>query len=265
MPIIKEDPLHKYPLCFKEVKGEVSEAMRDDWKRDKVDDAKKRAIYDARSYDDFKARVAGCTLKPIHKDEFNSPPKFVYNKQAEKTDTVKRSEEAAAIDAAALAAAKRCSANKPSVPRNSRQFERELRRRTGAVDKVALLELLDGDAYANLFGKELDAEVLRMLLIALEEADLALVRGVTRQFLGLLASRCPSSTSTAASFLDAEDRARVTHLLLREPVEDLSQDVRICASFGVPPPVAAAYQLHDNVEAQIHEDEGGDGDILEMD
>lgn len=245
MPIIKEERLSSYPTNFKAVKGEVNDAMQYDWKRDKVDDAKKRAIYDSRNYDDFKSRVATCTLKPIHRNEFNAPPKFVYNRGAlQKEEGARRQQLAGctAVDQAALEAARRTSAAGTSLPKNAREFERELRRRPTAIEKVRLIEPFDGDTCANLFGRELDAEVLRQLLVAMEEADVSLMPGVTRQFLALLAARCPSSTSTAASFLTAEDRGIVIHLLLRERIDDPSQDVRICAAFGVPPPPVEAYQ-----------------------
>ncbi|CAK0895101.1 unnamed protein product, partial [Prorocentrum cordatum] len=64
-------------------KTRASDASEDDWKRDKVDDAKKRAITTSTCYDDFKSRVAGCTLKPIHRNEFNAPPKFAFNRQVQ--------------------------------------------------------------------------------------------------------------------------------------------------------------------------------------
>ena len=50
------------------------------WLQDTIDDAKKRAITTTASYDEFRSRVAGCMLKPIHKSEFNAPPKFSFNR-----------------------------------------------------------------------------------------------------------------------------------------------------------------------------------------
>ena len=43
-----------------QLKQEVTRGAYDDWKRDTVDEAKKRAIYHAPTYDAFKALVAGC-------------------------------------------------------------------------------------------------------------------------------------------------------------------------------------------------------------
>jgi hypothetical protein len=45
---------------FPQCKQEVVSGAYDDWKRDTVDEAKKRAIYSAPSYDHFKSLVAGC-------------------------------------------------------------------------------------------------------------------------------------------------------------------------------------------------------------
>ena len=75
MVIITEEKLSKFPTKFDDVKKEVASAAKDDWKRGVVDDAKKRAIYSSGSYDEFKNLVAGCTLKPIGRNEFNAPAK----------------------------------------------------------------------------------------------------------------------------------------------------------------------------------------------
>merc|ERR1719253_93860 len=61
------------------------------------------------------------------------------------------------------------------VPRNGHEFERELRRKPTAEEKVLLLEaMLDKDGLvAKLFGRELDGEMLRQILTALEEVILS--------------------------------------------------------------------------------------------
>eukprot|EP00418_Pyrodinium_bahamense_P076174 CAMPEP_0179066168 /NCGR_PEP_ID=MMETSP0796-20121207/28839_1 /TAXON_ID=73915 /ORGANISM="Pyrodinium bahamense, Strain pbaha01" /LENGTH=287 /DNA_ID=CAMNT_0020763167 /DNA_START=69 /DNA_END=932 /DNA_ORIENTATION=- len=247
MPIIKEEPLTKYDpstFSFKHVKGEVSEAMQEDWRHDKVDDAKKRAIYDCKNYDEFKQRVAGCTLKPIHRNEFNAPPKFAFNRQANPStgsDRALMSQGAQEGARAQLAVAE----HGVRTIRSGREFERELRRCSAQQDKVALLHQLGEDDFARLFGRELDAEVLRQLIVALDETagTAHAPPGVARRFLLTLATRCPSSTTTAASFLTAGERTMVARLLARESgPEDTGTccDVRICAALCVPPSMVAA-------------------------
>ena len=62
MVIIKEEKMSRFePTNFTTMTSEVVRAEYDDWKRDKVDDAKKRAIYSAPSYDAFKDIVKGCS------------------------------------------------------------------------------------------------------------------------------------------------------------------------------------------------------------
>lgn len=62
MPIIKEEKLSKNldSTNFDGVKKQVVGGIYEDWKRDTVDSAKKRAIYNAPTYDAFKSLVAGC-------------------------------------------------------------------------------------------------------------------------------------------------------------------------------------------------------------
>jgi hypothetical protein len=62
-------------LNWNSLKQDVTGAGYKDWKRDVVDEAKKRAVYQAPTYDDFKQLVAGCTLKPLGKSDFRAPPK----------------------------------------------------------------------------------------------------------------------------------------------------------------------------------------------
>lgn len=271
MPIIKEDPLHRYDptdFSFKKVKGEVSEAMQFDWKRDKVDDAKKKAIYDSKNYDEFKSRVAGCTLRPIHKDEFNAPPKFVYNRQAQKASDGPpgmASDKEVQVVVSAGAAVQRVgrSSGISRVPRNGHEFEREFRRRPGAKEKVALLRDCK-DAYGHIFARELDVEVLRKLLEALDEADGAdAQQRVARSFLTALVVDCPSSTAGAAAFLTSQEQTIIARLLAREPASNTENDVRICASFGVPTSSVDQQRL---AEQPTPQEEGvGGGSSLSLD
>eukprot|EP00405_Crypthecodinium_cohnii_P031716 CAMPEP_0206522610 /NCGR_PEP_ID=MMETSP0324_2-20121206/67083_1 /ASSEMBLY_ACC=CAM_ASM_000836 /TAXON_ID=2866 /ORGANISM="Crypthecodinium cohnii, Strain Seligo" /LENGTH=233 /DNA_ID=CAMNT_0054016803 /DNA_START=84 /DNA_END=785 /DNA_ORIENTATION=+ len=229
MPIIKEDPMHKYDpsgFQFTSVKGEVEEAMQFDWKRDKVDDAKKRAIHDARSYDDFTARVKGCTLKPIHRNEFNAPPKFSFNRQGAG---------GAGGDAATPYV---------KVPTEGGYTAATTALRAGA-------SAADGDICARLFAKELDAEVLRQMLIILEEAA-SPAEG--RRLLKDLALRCPNQTSMASTFLTHEERMIGAKLLARAPASE-DEDIRICAALAIPhSAVATAAKCLEGAEAQGQEE-----------
>lgn len=245
--------MHRYEpsgFDFKAMKSEVSEAMQHDWKRDKVDDAKKRAIYQSKNYDDFKQRVAGCTLKPIHKDEFNAPPKFNFNRQAPGRTAPEApllpgagagaGRTAASGPGASAAAAGRSSGSGPKVPRSGTEFEREFRR-LAVSEQAALLELLDGPTCAKLFGRELDAELLRQVLLSLEaQQQGGSSTASSRRFLSQLAADCPASTTRAASFFGSEERDIVARLLAREADADGREDVRICAVFGLPPAAVAS-------------------------
>jgi hypothetical protein len=258
MPIIKEDPLRRYDptdFSFRSVKEEVSEAMRFDWKRDKVDDAKKRAIYDSKCYDEFKDRVAGCTLKPIHRNEFNAPPKMSFNNHVERQAGEKPSvplfgnvaEDAGAppstTSSSGYTGACRGSVLREKVPRNGHEFERELRRRATADDKIRLLELVleNRDMVTRVFGRELDGEMLRQVLAALEEvSSRGDSNGIARRFFVALAVDCPVSIGAACSFFDAEERGTIARLLAQDPAADSSEDIRVCAAFGMPPSSVAA-------------------------
>jgi hypothetical protein len=248
MPIIKEDPMRSYDagtFAFKSVKGEVKDAMHFDWKRDKVDDAKKRAIYQAPTYDDFKQRVAGCTLKPIHKDEFNKPPKFVFNKNSGAAEGMAPPVTGEIVGAVGGGYVTAASASKGGpqlrssqrLPKTGHEFEREFRRCADSAEMVALLQRLDHDACARLFSRAIDAEVLRKALLALDEVS---EPGAARAFLTALAVRCPISAAHAATFFDATERELVARLLARDRAEDPADDVAICASLSVPPALVAA-------------------------
>lgn len=267
MPIIQEDPLRKYDadaFDFKSMKGEVTDAMKHDWKRDKVDDAKKRAIHDSRSYDEFKDRVAGCTLKPIHRNEFNAPAKYTFNNrnalQQGQTSAAQLSTEkplvpvmSTSLDDGALASAGRSSgktigsqsaALSEKVPRNGHEFERELRRRTTAEDKIRLIELVleKSGSVSRLFSRELDGEMLRQVLIAFDTvlACGAIAPGLARRFFVALATDCPETITAACSFFDAEERSTLARILARDPATEQGEDVRVCAAFGISPSSVAA-------------------------
>lgn len=256
MPVIKEDPLSKYDpnsFSFGKVKGEVSMAMQQDWKRDKVDDAKKRAITDSRSYDEFKARVAGCTLKPIHRNEFNAPPKFSFNRQSADSAT---SGNAQQTSSQPLTSALPSSANVSESIKTGRDFERQLRRCSSSQEKASLVASLDSDTIARLFSRELDAEVLRQILEIFDEVANS-GEFPARRFLTDVAVRCPTSAAFASAFLTPAEHGIVAKLLRAEQAVDPSDDVRICAAFGINPsslevlgktmpsrPVAESLQKH---------------------
>ncbi|CAD7922216.1 unnamed protein product [Amoebophrya sp. A25] len=89
MPIIKEEKLTVFnPANFNQFKQEVAEGVYEDWKRDTVDSAKKRAIHQAPTYHAFEQLVAGCTLKPINKRDFHAPPKTLDHNKYSKASRV---------------------------------------------------------------------------------------------------------------------------------------------------------------------------------
>ncbi|CAJ1462239.1 unnamed protein product [Effrenium voratum] len=231
MPIIKEERLQKYDaegFKFDRMKAEVSDAIKEDWKRDAVDDAKKRAITTTANYDEFRQRVAGCHLKPIHKNEFNAPPKFAYNRQSEQASATSTPiVPATVIDRVAGAC-------KQGELRNMRELDKELRRRQTAEERAELVLRMAPDSVKRVF-REMDAEVFQKVLESLEQADRGAVPlGAARQFLSQMATLCPSSTSQAAAFFSVEERGLVTRLLARDEaqVED-PEVVRLCASWGI--------------------------------
>eukprot|EP00913_Durusdinium_trenchii_P030076 g28184.t1 len=163
--------------------------------QDTIDDAKKRAITTTASYDEFKSRVAGCMLKPIHKNEFNAPPKFSYNRQVEKSR--------GAYPPSTLAERVNRSDEKREI-RSIRELDKELRRRQTAEERAELVVHMNSEAVQRIFGREMDAEVFQKLLEALEQAA-HVPAGTARRFLTDMATCCPSSTSQATAFYSAED------------------------------------------------------------
>eukprot|EP00933_Yihiella_yeosuensis_P070431 TRINITY_DN7853_c0_g1_i1.p1 TRINITY_DN7853_c0_g1~~TRINITY_DN7853_c0_g1_i1.p1 ORF type:complete len:289 (-),score=81.85 TRINITY_DN7853_c0_g1_i1:249-1115(-) len=248
MVIIDEEPLQKYDgtgFEFQKMKAEVAGGVKEDWKRDKIDDAKKRAITDCKSYDEFKSRVAGCTLKPIHKSEFNAPPKMTFgNRTAEsKSSTphtlagynaVNEPSAPSAVSSAVLQKT-RTMGSDSTVLKNPRDLDKELRKLKTPEEKARLVaERLSTEAdVQRIFGRELDAEVFRKLLEALVDAGSGAVPpGTGRQFLRSVAERCPSALSAAASFFTNEERRLVATILARDKA-DAGEDSRICATLGV--------------------------------
>ncbi|CAK9029437.1 Coiled-coil domain-containing protein 103 homolog (Protein PR46bp) [Durusdinium trenchii] len=231
MPIIKEERLRTYdPQSFKfdRMKEEVADAVKEDWKRDTIDDAKKRAITTTASYDEFKSRVAGCMLKPIHKNEFNAPPKFSYNRQVEKS----RGAYPSGTVPSTLAERVNRSDEKREI-RSIRELDKELRRRQTAEERAELVVHMNSEAVQRIFGREMDAEVFQKLLEALEQAA-HVPAGTARRFLTDMATCCPSSTSQATAFYSAEERKLLTRLLARDKAQvDDPEVVRLCASWGI--------------------------------
>lgn len=237
--------MHAYNENFKfdSVKGEVVDAMQFDWKRDKIDDAKKRAIYDCKNYDDFKERVAGCTLKPIHRDEFNAIPKFNFNRTGGLAcgldEYARKPEEASGYGSAGCLAPTR---GVGTLPKNLRQFEREIRRRPSAEERVELLEALDSTTLTAVFGRECDAELLRQCLVALDEAGVSGVKPprAARRFISLLVAHCSATIVSSCAFFGNDERELIARLLAREAdTAEKGEDVRVCAAMNVQPSAVA--------------------------
>ena len=56
----------------KKLEKELNEALQEDFRYEKTDAMKKRAIHNARSYDEFRHMVACATLKPVNRQEMES-------------------------------------------------------------------------------------------------------------------------------------------------------------------------------------------------
>merc|ERR1712232_118423 len=207
-------------------------------------------IYDAKCYDDFKDRVATCTLKPIHRNEFNAPPKMSYNNRAERQAVEKPSVPLFGTNSQRTTAypsekdsTGRGTTLTEKMPRNGHEFERELRRRPTADAKLQLLhQVLDKrELVAKFFGREVDGEMLRQILAALQEVtDRGNSDGIARRFFVTLVTECPVSIGAACSFLDAEERGVIARLLAQDRASDEKEDVLVCAAFGMPPSSVAA-------------------------
>merc|ERR1740130_109877 len=89
---------------------------------------------------------------------------------------------------------------------------------------------------ARLFSGELDGEMLRQVLIALEDVLVrgTVAKGIARRFFVALTVECPVSITGACAFFDAEERATIARLLARDAASDPGEDVRVCAAFGIP-------------------------------
>jgi len=168
MVIIQEEKLGIFPSKFDSIKKEVVDSAKDDWKRKEVDDAKKRAIYNSRNYDDFKQLVAGCTLKPIGKNEFNAPAKrkLMNRHVAQGSNLVNRSQ---------------ASSDNPAPPRSGGaigesisdkiktlpDFEKHFRRSNGALGQWKFMAQLDPARFEKIFRPEIDGQLLSEMFVCL--------------------------------------------------------------------------------------------------
>jgi len=159
--IIKEEKLHKASKItnFEECKSEVKKAEYYDWKRQLVDDTKKKAIYTARTYEDFTDAVKGCTLKPISNKEFNAPAKHRYNSTFGHAAGEQASERAKAARGAKSGGKLSSKSEVTTGP----QFERTFRR-IGASEKLSWLESIPLEKYPALFKVEFDPELFSAIL-----------------------------------------------------------------------------------------------------
>jgi hypothetical protein len=200
MVIIKEEKLNKVPTSFNTVKAEVSAAEYDDYHKHLIDETKKKAIYTARTYDDFKDAVKGCTLKPISSREFNAPPKMRYNWHAGNSSSQKKE-----------ATVKRGTLDSKSVAVSSgAAFERGFRRAKEA-ERLAFLQSVPLEKYPDLFKVELDADLFSAILeVAASDVVDAEPTQWARDWL-VAVEQLPSAALLAA-FLTKEDKERVQAL-----------------------------------------------------
>jgi hypothetical protein len=199
MVIIKEEKLSKVPKSFNTVKAEVTAAEYDDYHKHLVDETKKKAIYTARTYDDFKDAVKGCTLKPISAREFNAPAKMRYNWHADSSGPQKKD-----------AAVRGSLDSKAVVISSGPAFERAFRR-TKQGEKLAFLQSVPLENYPELFKVELEPDLFSAVLevVASDVADEEPTQWA-RDWL-IAVEELPTS-SLLAAFLTKEDKTRVEAL-----------------------------------------------------
>lgn len=197
MVIIKEEPLAHDPTDFSSLKSEVKEANHQDWKHDTVDNAKKRAVTTSRNYDEFKALVTGCTLKPISRHEFNQPAPFKFNvhgKSSMSDDWLRKNDnEENVVISKGLTVI-------PKVPKNGAEFDRDFRR---AKDKEAWLKTIPLDRLQTLFQKELDAEMFTKLIAVFHATE---DRQFAAEFARRLQADCSKSVQFSLDFLSEAER-----------------------------------------------------------
>jgi hypothetical protein len=199
MVIIKEEKLNKLPTSFGTVKAELAAAEYHDYHRHLVDETKKKAIYTARTYDDFKDAVKGCTLKPITSREFNAPPKMRYNWHSGNSGSQKKE-----------ASVRGSLDSKVVTVSSGAAFERGFRR-AKQDEKLSFLQSVPLEKYPELFKVELDADFFSAALevVASDVADEEPTQWA-REWL-MAVEELPTS-SLLAAFLTSEDKARVEAL-----------------------------------------------------
>jgi len=237
MPIIPEEPLKGLPKNFGKMKDEVVDAARGDWKHHMVDEAKKKAIYSSKDYDDFKQRVAGCTLKPISRKEFNAPPKFAFNKSGlSGASNSKRGGYAGNETTGNLPVGK-------TLPKNSGQFDKEWRRCANLAEKLdLLLRIAAAESVVEVFGKGLDPELFIKILNVLDddEAKKEAPEGFGQSFTRKFAESCRDPVLNAVAFFSADEKALFARILLgQSSVEEVSEnDSELLKSIGLEPSMA---------------------------
>lgn len=189
MVIIQEEKLSKFPTKFEDVKKEVAHAAQDDWKRGVVDEAKKRAIYSSGSYDEFKNLVAGCTLKPIGRNEFNAPAKRDLQNRVQARDeyTSRSQNQASMVNPSPVNLG---GSSKDSIAdrvKGLADFEKQFRIANGALGQWQFLAQLDPAKFDAILRPEVDGELLSQIFACMhsgieEEDTTATPEAVIRYF-----------------------------------------------------------------------------------
>uniref|UniRef100_A0A7R9V6A5 Uncharacterized protein n=1 Tax=Chlamydomonas euryale TaxID=1486919 RepID=A0A7R9V6A5_9CHLO len=144
---------------------ELASAIYDDWKRQVVDEAKKRAVGQNVDYETFKNMVSVAHLRPIGAAKTVKHeamlPSWRYN-----DDGTAPSSEQQAIAAAAMALRSKEPSEPPST---SGDFYREWRRNCPSLDaKYRYLRLVGPNGLQQLFKVEISVDALKDVLTALE-------------------------------------------------------------------------------------------------
>jgi len=224
MVIITEEKLTR-KNDFSSIKEELGDAMKYDHSRKQIDDAKKRAVYQTGTYDQFKQLVAGCHLKPLAKGEFSEgqmapPTKHFVNKTCDLPDSSKNMKKLEPV-------ANLNEMKKSDGIKNIAEFSKMFRRAQGAKGQWELLLSISVDRFETLFRPEVDGEMMSELLLALHagaenDADPMDVLSRLHTIVHLDASEF------ALNFIVDEDRRTVKEILkvVGEADETMADEVR---------------------------------------
>ncbi|CEM27508.1 unnamed protein product [Vitrella brassicaformis CCMP3155] len=143
------------------VKKEVRAAVGRDENHQRTDNMKKRAIYQARSYDEFKNFVATAHLNPLGPDAINAPPKFAFNRCHNDATAARGESGDASARGAALTTA---SAGRERGSASASTIDTDWRRMRGDQEKLKYILGIPTSTFAAAMGARIDSQFLTDLL-----------------------------------------------------------------------------------------------------